>query len=990
MIVVLEVLLVLAAIAVGFFGCNAAADAALAQAAERSGELLRTEAEVLDLASRSAWCFVAGSLALLAGRLRGLKRGGRHIGVPLMLPCLVLAIAFGLMIQVGYGDPTRGSGWPGPGFGVGVLMACVVGAFVLASPWEPDELVAKPWVRWSLLASIPLTPVVLRLVGFGPVGSDTYINLGTQALSFQPLELVKVGFAMVVALQLADVAAQLQRQRDAVARMPVLRWRLLLGSLGLLAVLMVGLVLVRDLGPTLILAALYLALFHVATGSRGWTLLVLAAVVAAGAFVVQHPEAIGETVRVRLLMWLEPWENGLKYGAQLGHSLWAIGSGGVFGLGAGEAHIGGLEAGHTDLVMAHLAEEQGLVGLFAYLAVIAVLVVNGLVVAVRNRTPHRALIAAALALLLGIQWLVIFACTVGLAPLTGVVAPFLSAGKSSMIAFVLVVALVLRLAEDGLPRRDSKELEGLQKGLRDVVVVSLLAVAVAVVAVLEVSVFEADSIATRPIVRTLGDGTVIAEMNPRLEKVADAIPRGGFVDLDGDVMVAQDGVVDPALGLGTLLGPEQGRIVLRHPWQLQRVHEERLRGYGSREPVVVTLSDGRELPFAVPDYRPLLPLMRLDPEERAVALLELAEDEEARQVQLSVDDELQRAVAAVLESYADRGEAGAIVVMDVDTGRILARAQSPDFDPAAGVGPVLAGDAAYVGSYGPWSDKTQLVLQSGSGFKVFTALAAVRAGLVGTTQPCVRWSGSRPFFTRPGWHRGIRDHSGATTHGVLGLSTALKVSCNVFFGQLGLELGPQPFVELVEDGVEVGWSEDFDPGPAGSRQLASTAFGQGAAAWSPLQAVRLLGAIGSGGVYRRCPDDLSVDSECEEIVLTGDEHGIEVILKGLRLAVSSGTGRNLPGVDGVRIYGKTGTADDNGRDDEVVYGYDAGEYATPHSWFVALAEPDSADADQADTEGRLAVVVLFPRGGSGAGAAGHAAVEVIRAARDLGRFDGAS
>ncbi|HJN72788.1 MAG TPA: FtsW/RodA/SpoVE family cell cycle protein [Myxococcota bacterium] len=983
----IEILLTIAAIAVGFFGAQEAAEVTLVHAAGRSGELLRTDAEVLAIASRSAWFFVFGGLALLSGRLIGLRRGGRHILVPLMLPALVLAMAFGLMIQIGYGDPTRGAGWPGPGFATGVLMAGILGGLVLASPWEPDGVVWK--LRWPLAASVVVVPVLLRLFGSGPDGSDTFINFDLGLFVFQPLELVKMAFAVVLALSLAEVATRLRTHRVRVGPFTIPRPDLLAGSLVVLFALLVGLVVVRDLGPTLILGAMFITMFYAASRSKFWAGLVVVVVGLVAAFVIANPEAIGDTVRTRILMWLHPFDNALPYGAQLGHSLWAIASGGLFGLGTGEAYIGAIEAGHTDLVMAHLAEEQGLVGLGLYVAVIGALVFQGLMVAVHNRTPRRGMMAGSLSLLLAIQFAVIFGGTVGIIPLTGVVAPFLSDGKSSMIAFVGLVCVVLRLAEDGQARSLGGELVELRTGFGELGVVALLIGAVGVFTLAEISLFAADRIATEPLVRTLADRTVTIEMNPRLDRIAASIPRGPFLDRDRDVLVDSSRELDPGLGIGSIFGPAGGSRVLRHEYHLERFYEERLRGFGSREPYVFAHADGSETPYAVPDYAPLLPLMRLDRDERAERLLQIAADVQSREVQLSLDDELQRAAAEAL-ARIDLGEGGAIVVIDVDTGRVIARAQSPAFDAAgpAALEPVIVGDEVFTGSYGPWTDMTQLVLQAGSIFKLVTALVAVREGHVNTTQGCVRKDSSGPVFIRRGWTRGVHDYWKDEPHSTIGLSTALKVSCNVFFGQLGLDLGPEPFRRLVAEGVEIGWSDDFEPGPAGSRQLASTSFGQGAAALSALQAARIVAAIAAGGVYRRCPDDLSVDSVCEEVVLTSDHRALSVILKGMRKVMGpGGTGKRLADVDGVRLYGKSGTADDKGRTDEIPYGLEVGEDATPHAWFALIAESDELRAEQAVAPGRLAIVVLVPRGGFGASVAGPAAVEVAQAAADLGYFE---
>jgi cell division protein FtsI/penicillin-binding protein 2 len=104
----------------------------------------------------------------------------------------------------------------------------------------------------------------------------------------------------------------------------------------------------------------------------------------------------------------------------------------------------------------------------------------------------------------------------------------------------------------------------------------------------------------------------------------------------------------------------------------------------------------------------------------------------------------------------------------------------------------------------------------------------------------------------------------------------------------------------------------------------------------------------------------------------------------MRTAMTTGTGAGLPRVPGVRVYGKTGTADSVVIEDEQPYGLEPGLVgAAPHSWFVALAEPEDAGACDPLGTGRLAVAVVLPRGGGGA-VAGAAAVEMIAAARELG------
>lgn len=214
------------------------------------------------------------------------------------------------------------------------------------------------------------------------------------------------------------------------------------------------------------------------------------------------------------------------------------------------------------------------------------------------------------------------------------------------------------------------------------------------------------------------------------------------------------------------------------------------------------------------------------------------------------------------------------------------------------------------------------------------------------------------------------------------------MSCNATFAQVGLALGPEPMRRLVEDGLEVDWRGSFDPGPPGSFALASTAYGQGAARMSVLQAARMVAAVGAGGVYRRCPSDLLLDAPCEERRLLDDPQDAGLLLAGMRDAVERGTARRVAGMEGARLYAKTGTATDDGRSDEAPYGIRLGAEAAPHAWAVVLAEPETTPSCAAQAPGRLAVAVVLARAGYGGEAALPVAAEIVDAARARGYLDG--
>jgi hypothetical protein len=100
--------------------------------------------------------------------------------------------------------------------------------------------------------------------------------------------------------------------------------------------------------------------------------------------------------------------------------------------------------------------------------------------------------------------------------------------------------------------------------------------------------------------------------------------------------------------------------------------------------------------------------------------------------------------------------------------------------------------------------------------------------------------------------------------------------------------------------------------------------------------------------------------------------------------VLAGTARGLQVPPGVRLYGKTGTADAIGTRDEIVFGVPYNEWGPPNSWFLGIAEDATAEPDQALTPRRVVAAVVVPRGGLGARTAGPAAMEILAAAQALG------
>ena len=286
------------------------------------------------------------------------------------------------------------------------------------------------------------------------VGQDingARLNVSIGPITGQPSELLKVVLVVFMAGYLSENRPLLVEGSTAVGplRLPPLPYLLPMGAMWAIAI---GIVVVqRDLGAALLFFAVFLLMLYIATARWSYVLLGLALflVGAFGAYLVFG------TVRERVDIWLDPWSDPLGAGYQVIQALIAFARGGLLGtgLGAGLPVVDGrlpIPAVHTDFPLAALGEELGLVGILAILGLYLVIIERGLRIAAAAADDFRALLAAGLALVVGVQGFIIAAGDLKLIPLTGVTLPFISYGGSSLLANALVVGLLLAISDKGV------------------------------------------------------------------------------------------------------------------------------------------------------------------------------------------------------------------------------------------------------------------------------------------------------------------------------------------------------------------------------------------------------------------------------------------------------------------------------------------------------------------------------------------------------------
>jgi cell division protein FtsW len=280
-----------------------------------------------------------------------------------------------------------------------------------------------------VLGSLGLCLLVL-VVGTQVNGARRWLSFGPA--TFQPSELAKLSLAIWAAAYLARRRAP-QSLRE------------LARPIGLLAAIFCALILLQpDLG-TAIAIVVMLASVLLVSGAPLGTLGAGAGIATAIGFAAIW---LAPYRRARLFTFLDPWRDPMGAGLQNVQALISLGSGGLLGrgLGNGIEKIHYLPEAHTDMILAVIGEELGLVGVAAVIAAYAVFAYAGLRLALSCRDPFGKRLAAGLTALVCGQAVINLAAVLGLAPLTGIPLPFVSYGGSSLVVQLASVGILLNIA----------------------------------------------------------------------------------------------------------------------------------------------------------------------------------------------------------------------------------------------------------------------------------------------------------------------------------------------------------------------------------------------------------------------------------------------------------------------------------------------------------------------------------------------------------------
>ncbi|MEA2483755.1 MAG: cell division protein FtsW [Thermoleophilaceae bacterium] len=291
---------------------------------------------------------------------------------------------------------------------------------------------AKTFTPLLLVAGFTLTAAV-KLPGIGVSVNGASRWLAAGPVQFQPSELLKLALVLYAAQLLAARPKSVQTIKT-IAR-PLL---IVVGAACMLLMAQ------PDMG-TAIVVCLSIGSLLIAAGVPKENLLKIVGVLAVLALIFAVVEPYR---RARLLTFLHPWHDQTGAGFQSVQAMIAIGSGGFFGVGLGESvqKIFYLPEAHTDMILAVIGEEWGVLGIGAVAGLFGLLGYAGLRAAKTAKDRYAKLVAAGITgLILSQACLNLFA-VMGMAPLTGVPLPFISYGSSNLIVVLAGAGILLNVA----------------------------------------------------------------------------------------------------------------------------------------------------------------------------------------------------------------------------------------------------------------------------------------------------------------------------------------------------------------------------------------------------------------------------------------------------------------------------------------------------------------------------------------------------------------
>ncbi len=782
-----------------------------------------------------------------------------------------------------------------------------------------------------LLLLSPLLPVVGQEI----YGSRIWLNIA--GISFQPGEIAKILIVLFLAGYLAQNREMLSifTHRIGPFKIPDLATLVPLLVMWVISLLIV--IFEKDLGSALVVFFVFITMLYVATGKKTYLIIgfVLIAIGGVAAFL------LFDHVQIRVDTWLDPFKDATGDGYQLVQTIFSIADGGLFGVGIGNGMSDQIPIVESDFIFAAIAEETGLLGAAGLLLLYLCFAIRGLVTAARAKSDVSSFIAVGLTASIILQAFIIVGGVTRLIPLTGLTLPFVSQGGSSLLASFIAIGFLLRCGDQstglgtemisGTGTLSSESVLGrvsLGKRLTKTMIAFSVLFALLVANLTLIMVVQANDYKNMP------------SNNHTLAR--EARTERGTISTYDNVVLAQsvlqdDGTYKRVYPSGTLAAHVVGYASEAYGTAgIEASYNDTLKGqrnYASWVDVVNAATDA-----GTP----------------------------GNDVKLTINSTIQQAAEQALDGFN-----GACVVIDPETGAVLALASSPSYN-ASDIESILSSGSDSSALY---NRATQALYSPGSTFKMVSLTTALENNVA--TESSV--------FSSPGEMtigNGKVNNFGNYSYGEITLARATELSSNTVYGQLGTQIGSD---RLVEGSEKFGFNQDvsFDiplvkslmPDPNEMTEwetawaTAGEPVGQHASPAGPQATVLQMALVGcviaNDGVMEQpyLVDSIyNADGECSftarpSSLMTATSSSIakrvRTVLEGV---VNSGTG-TAAAVQGVQIAGKTGTSETGKEYDD--------------SWFVGMGPSEDC---------KVVVAIALEQGASLNGGAASRAQNVLETA----------
>ena len=314
-------------------------------------------------------------------------------------------------------------------------IAAVLGIIVMLIISKIDyKILAKFYKPIWVISIVGLAAVLIPGVGVNVNGALRWIKFPVFK-TIQPSEITKLGLIIFFAAYLTIHRSELKSLGKGFFK------PLILFVAPAIAILMVvqshlsaSVIIIITISVMMIMAGCKVSHFAIFGGSG-------AILGATGLYVLAKEFGIGEYRLKRLIAFADPWADPLDTGWQIIQGLYAIGSGGLFGVGLGNSRQKYLYISepHNDYIFAVLAEELGFIGCIIVILLFAIFIWRGIIIAMKAPDMFGSLLACGITALIGFQAIINIAVVTSSIPVTGIALPFFSYGGTSLIILLASV-----------------------------------------------------------------------------------------------------------------------------------------------------------------------------------------------------------------------------------------------------------------------------------------------------------------------------------------------------------------------------------------------------------------------------------------------------------------------------------------------------------------------------------------------------------------------